>query len=292
MARIGVAGAGRVGAVLAAAFREAGHEIVSVAGESDASRIRIQALLPGVAVDKPSAVARAADVLLVTVPDDALRNVVAMLSAAGAIRDGQYVVHTSGRHGTGVLAPAAERGARVAAMHPAMTFTGTEIDLPRLPATVFGCTGAEDVRPVVEGLVAHLGARTVWVGEEQRVRYHAALAHGANHLVTLVHQASELLRGAGVDTPADVVRPLMQAALDNALAYGDAALTGPIARGDAQTVREHLRTLADAPPETLESYVAMGRATANRAARDGRLDPVRAAAVVGLLDDALLGVRS
>ncbi|HWL98976.1 MAG TPA: DUF2520 domain-containing protein [Nocardioidaceae bacterium] len=292
MARIGVIGAGRVGAVLAAAFREAGHEIVSVAGESAASRIRIQTLLPGVAVDKPSVVARAADVLLVAVPDDALRNVVAMLSAAGAIRDGQYVVHTSGRHGTGVLAPAAERGARVAAMHPAMTFTGTDLDLPRLPATVFGCTGAADVRPVVDGLVGLLGARTVWVGEEQRVRYHAALAHGANHLVTLVHQASELLRGAGVDAPADVVRPLMQAALDNALAYGDAALTGPIARGDVQTVREHLRTLADAPPETLESYVAMGRATANLAARDGRLDPARAAAIVGLLDDALPGVRS
>ncbi|MGH3317975.1 MAG: Rossmann-like and DUF2520 domain-containing protein [Nocardioidaceae bacterium] len=292
MARIGVVGAGRVGAVLAAAFREAGHDIVSVAGESDASRIRIQTLLPGIAVRKPSAVAKAADILLVTVPDDALRNVVAMLSAAGAIHDRQYVVHTSGRHGTGVLVPAAERGAHVAAMHPAMTFTGTDLDLPRLPATVFGCTGVDDVRPVVEGLVADLRARTVWVDEEQRVRYHAALAHGANHLVTLVQQASELLRGAGVDAPADVVRPLMQAALDNALAYGDAALTGPIARGDVQTVREHLRTLADAPPETFESYVAMGRATANRAAFDGRLDPARAAAIVGLLDDALQGVRS
>lgn len=292
MARIGVVGAGRVGAVLAAAFREAGHDIVAVAGESDASRIRIQTLLPGIAVRKPSAVARAADILLVTVPDDALRNVVAMLSAAGAIHDGQYVVHTSGRHGTDVLAAAAERGARVAAVHPAMTFTGTDLDVPRLPATVFGCTGADEVRPVVEGLVTDLHARTVWVDEEQRVRYHAALAHGANHLVTLVQQAGELLRGAGVDAPADVVRPLMQAALDNALAYGDAALTGPIARGDVQTVREHLRTLADAPPATLESYVAMGRATANRAALDGRLDPARAAAIVGLLDDALLGVRS
>jgi predicted short-subunit dehydrogenase-like oxidoreductase (DUF2520 family) len=293
MARIGVVGAGRVGAVLAAAFREAGHDIVSVAGESDASRIRIQTLLPGIAVRKPSAVARAADILLVTVPDDALRNVVAMLSGAGAIHDGQYVVHTSGRHGTDVLAPAAKHGgARVAAMHPAMTFTGTDLDLPRLPATVFGCTGADEVRPVVEGLVTDLQARTVWIDEEHRARYHAALAHGANHLVTLVQQASELLRGAGVDAPADVVRPLMQAALDNALAYGDAALTGPIARGDVQTVREHLLTLAAAPPETLESYVAMGRATASRAAFDGRLDPARAAAIVGLLDDALLGVRS
>jgi predicted short-subunit dehydrogenase-like oxidoreductase (DUF2520 family) len=286
MARIGVIGAGRVGAVLAAALRGAGHEIVAVAGESDASRTRIETLLPGIPVRKPSAVARAADILLLTVPDDALSNVAAMLSASKAIHPGQYVVHSSGRHGTDVLAPAAGRGAHIAAMHPAMTFTGTDVDLARVPAAVFGCTGDDDVRPVVERLVADLGGRPVWIGEEQRVLYHAALAHGANHLVTLVNQATDLLRGAGVTDPAAIVRPLMQAALDNALAYGDAALTGPIVRGDVQTVRDHLQTLADTSLETLESYVSMGRATANHAVLDGRLQPQRAAAVVEALNDA------
>src|SRR5690606_7978014 len=97
--RVGVIGAGRVGAVLAAALQSAGHHVVAAAGESDASRGRIEALLPGVPVAKPSDVARASDLLLLTVPDDMLGNVVAMLSASGAIRPGQYVVHTSGRHG-------------------------------------------------------------------------------------------------------------------------------------------------------------------------------------------------
>ncbi|MDQ4085976.1 MAG: DUF2520 domain-containing protein [Actinomycetota bacterium] len=286
MARIGVVGAGRVGAVLAAALRGAGHEVVAVAGESDASRTRIETLLPGIPVRKPSAVARAADILLLTVPDDALANVAAMLSASKAVQPGQYVVHTSGRHGTEVLAPAAERGAHIAAMHPAMTFTGTDLDLVRVPAAVFGCTGGDDARAVVEGLVADLGGRAVWIGEEQRVLYHAALAHGANHLVTLVNQATDLLRAAGVADPAAIVRPLAQAALDNALSYGDAALTGPIVRGDVQTVRAHLQTLADTSLETLESYVAMGRATANHAVLDGRLQPHRAAAVVEALNDA------
>jgi predicted short-subunit dehydrogenase-like oxidoreductase (DUF2520 family) len=286
MARIGVVGAGRVGAVLAAALRGAGHEIVAVAGESDASRTRIETLLPGIPVRKPSAVARESDVLLLTVPDDALSNVAAMLSASRAIHAGQYVVHTSGRHGTDVLTPAAERGAHIAAMHPAMTFTGTDVDFTRVPATVFGCTGGDDVRAVVEGLVAELGGRPVWIGEEQRVLYHAALAHGANHLVTLVNQVTDLLRATGIAGPAAVVRPLMQAALDNALAYGDAALTGPIVRGDVQTVRAHLQTLADTSLETLESYVSMGRATANHAVLDGRLQPHRAAVVVEALNDA------
>ena len=131
MTRIGVVGAGRVGAVLAAALRTAGHDIVAVAGESPASRTRIETLLPGVHVDKPTAVARACDLLLLTVPDDMLENVVNMLSAAGAIRSGQYVVHTSGKHGLAALAPAAARGAHVLAMHPAMTFTGTDVDLAR-----------------------------------------------------------------------------------------------------------------------------------------------------------------
>ena len=286
MARIGVVGTGRVGAVLAAALREAGHHIVAVAGESDASRTRVETLLPGVPVRKPSAVARAADILLLTVPDDALSNVAAMLSASGAIQPDQLVVHTSGRHGTDVLLPAQDRGARIAALHPAMTFTGTDVDLGRLPATMFGCTGGEDVREEVEALVGDLRGRPVWVEERQRVLYHAALAHGANHLVTLVNQATDLLRAAGVADPAALARPLLEAALDNALSYGDAALTGPIVRGDVQTVRAHLRTLAGASLETMESYVAMGRATANHAVLDGRLQPQRAAAVVETLNDA------
>src|SRR3712207_3628551 len=121
---IGVIGAGRVGAVLAARLRDAGHEIVAVAGESDASRARAAALLPGVPPRKPTALARSCDLLLLTVPDDMLCNVTAMLAGAGALRSGQRVVHTSGRHGVAVLAPAAALGADVLALHPAMTFTG------------------------------------------------------------------------------------------------------------------------------------------------------------------------
>jgi len=101
MTRIGVIGAGRVGAVLASALRSAGHEIVAAAGESTASRTRMETLLPGVARLKPTDVARSSDLLLLTVPDDMLGNVVTTLAGAGAIRPGQYVVHTSGRHRRG-----------------------------------------------------------------------------------------------------------------------------------------------------------------------------------------------
>ena len=286
--RIGVVGAGRVGAVLAAALRTAGHDVVAVAGESPASRTRIETLLPGVRVDKPSAVARACDLLLLTVPDDMLGNVVTMLSASGAIRAGQRVVHTSGKHGLAVLKPAADLGAEVLAIHPAMTFTGTDVDLGRLSGCRYGVTATLGTHELARELVADLGGSIVWVPEDRRVLYHAGLAHGANHLVTLVTQAMDLLRASGADDPAATLRPLLNAALDNALSYGSAALTGPIVRGDVETVRAHLVDIAASSPATLESYVVMARATANQAVLDGRLLPIRAAKLVGILDDALV----
>ena len=288
MTRIGVVGAGRVGAVLAAALREAGHEIAAVAGESHASRTRIDTLLPGVRVDKPTAVSRACDLLLLTVPDDMLSNVVTMLAASGAIREGQYVVHTSGKHGLAVLQPAADAGAHVLAMHPAMTFTGTDVDLARLAGCVYGVTANPDTEDLAAKLVADLRGRLLRVAEDRRALYHAGLAHGANHLVTLVSQAMDLLRDSGADDPAATLRPLLTAALDNALEYGSAALTGPIVRGDVETVRAHLRDIAANRPATLESYVAMARATANQAVVDGRLLPIRAAKLIGVLNDALV----
>ncbi|WP_408897877.1 Rossmann-like and DUF2520 domain-containing protein [Nocardioides sp. R1-1] len=281
--RVGVIGAGRVGAVLAAGLRAAGHPVVAAAGESDASRRRAADLLPGVALRKPSEVAREAELLLLTVPDDMLPNVVTVLADSGALRAGQVVAHTSGRHGLAVLAPAAAVGARVIALHPAMTFTGTAVDLERLDGCVFGLTAGADERELAESLVADLGGRPTWVPEEMRTLYHAGLAHGANHLVTLVSEAMGLLGAAGVDDPAGTLRPLLEAALDNALAHGDAALTGPIVRGDVQTVAAHLADISTNAPDTVPSYVAMAWATLDRAVTDGRLLPIRAQAIATVL---------
>jgi predicted short-subunit dehydrogenase-like oxidoreductase (DUF2520 family) len=285
--RVGVIGAGRVGAVLAAALRSRGHTIVSVAGESDASKRRAAELLPGIPIAKPTAVARACDVLLLTVPDDMLANVVTQLAASGALRPGQLVAHTSGRHGLEVLEPATQVGARPVALHPAMTFTGTARDLDRLTECVFGVTAGPDERIWAADVVAELGATVIWVPEELRGLYHAGLAHGANHLVTLVTQAMELLGAAGADDPAAILRPLLQAALDNALAEGDSALTGPIVRGDVNTVRAHVAELARTAPDTLPSYVALARATLDRVVTDGRVLPIRASAIRRVLDGAV-----
>ncbi len=130
-----------------------------------------------------------------------------------------------------------------------MTFTGTSVDLDRLSGCVFGLTAEPEEREVAAGLVADLGGRPMWVPESRRALYHAGLAHGANHLVTLVTEAMELLAAAGADDPAATLRPLLTAALDNALEHGDAALTGPIVRGDVNTVRAHLADIAAQAPD-------------------------------------------
>ena len=285
---LGIVGAGRVGSVVGAALRSAGHPVSAVAGESAASRARAALLLPGVHIDKPTAVSRSCDLLLLTVPDDMLSNVVTMLAASGAIRPGQYVAHTSGRHGLAVLEPARQVGAEVLALHPAMTFTGTGVDLDRLPGCAFGVTAESPAAvAMATGLVETLRGHLVWVPEDKRTLYHAGLAHGANHLVTLVAQAMDLLRESGATDPAATLRPLLSAALDNALTMGESALTGPIVRGDVETVRAHVEEITRTAPGTLPSYVALGRATANTAVLDGRLLPIRAAKLIGVLNDAL-----
>ncbi|MEH1017383.1 Rossmann-like and DUF2520 domain-containing protein [Micromonospora sp. CPCC 206060] len=283
---VGVLGGGRVGAVLGAALHAAGHRVVAASGASGATRARIALLLPEAAnLDVPATARAAADLLLVAVPDDALAGVVSGLAEAGALRPGQVVAHTSGAHGTAVLSPAVAVGAGALALHPAMTFTGTPDDLTRLAGISYGVTAPAGLRPLAARLVADLGGVPEWVAETDRPLYHAALAHGANHLVTLVNEAVDRLRDAGVAQPEKVLGPLLRAALDNALRLGDAALTGPVSRGDAGTVEKHLDRLASTAPESLAPYLALARRTAVRAIAAGRLRPVDAESLLGVLAD-------
>jgi predicted short-subunit dehydrogenase-like oxidoreductase (DUF2520 family) len=123
------------------------------------------------------------------------------------------------------------------------------------------------------------------VPEEIRPLYHAALAHGANHLVTLVRDCADLLEKAGVRPAERLIAPLLSAALDNALRHGDRALTGPVARGDAGTVRTHLRELSDVEPELAETYRVLATRTARRAATAGLLPEHAAKDVLTTLED-------
>ncbi len=265
--RVGVIGAGRVGAVLAAALRAAGHEVVGISARSDESRARAAALLPGVPIRTPHELAHDSTLVLLALPDDVLADPggpVQDLVASGALHAGQVVAHTSGRHGLGVLAEVSRTGAVTLAVHPAQTFGGTADDLPRLAGVAYGVTALGRHWPLAEWLAAELGGTAVAVPEELRPLWHAGLAHGANHLVTLVASALDVVRATGASDPAEVLRPLLMAALERTLEQGDAALTGPVARGDADAVAGHLRALESHAPAEAPLYREMARATARR----------------------------
>ncbi|HTS98187.1 MAG TPA: DUF2520 domain-containing protein [Streptosporangiaceae bacterium] len=281
--RVGVVGAGRVGTALATALGRAGHQIAAVSAVSDSSVRRARRDLPGVPVRPPPEVVAAADLILLTVPDDVLPGLVAGLAATGAPFEGRLVAHTSGRHGLAVLDPAVRAGALPLALHPVMTFTGRADDIDKLAGSSFGVTAPDSLRLVAEALVVEMGGEPVFIADSSRDLYHAALASAANHLVTLVTQSADLLREAGVPQPSRMLGPLLYAALDNALRLGDDALTGPVARGDADTVAGHIAALRAAAPEALPAYLALARLTAGRALAAGTLSAPDAQRLLGVL---------
>ena len=283
--RVGVIGVGRVGSVLASALAAAGHHVVAAAAVSVASKARARRMLPDAVIRTPEEVLGQAELVLLTVADDDLPGLVSGLASAGAWRSGQIAVHTSGAHGLGVLTPASAYGVVSLALHPAMTFTGRAEDVDRLPGTVFGITADPDYRAVAEALVIEMQGESVWVPEHARALYHAALSHAANHVVTLLCDATDLLTGAGVENPTRMLAPLVTAAVDNALRLSDAALTGPVSRGDAATVAAHVRAMAREDPAVLPSYAAMVRRTAERAAAAHGISDVAYGQVLAALAD-------
>jgi predicted short-subunit dehydrogenase-like oxidoreductase (DUF2520 family) len=280
---VGVIGAGRVGAVLGAALAAAGHDVVAAAGLSAASAERAARLLPGVPLLPADEVVAAADLVVLAVPDDTLAGLVAGLAETGAWRAGQLTFHTSGAHGLAVLAPAERVGVLPLALHPAMTFSGAAEDADRVLGAPFGVTSRAEHRAVAETLVLEMGGEPFFVAEDDRRLYHAALVTGANHLVTLVAEAADLLRAAGVAAPSQVLAPLLTAALDNGLRRGDRGLTGPVSRGDVGTVRDHLETLTERSPQSVAAYVAMAERTTERALAAGRLKQHEAAPLIEFL---------
>lgn len=174
------------------------------------------------------------------------------------------------------------KGAIPMAIHPAMTFTGTSLDLDRMIGATFAVTAPTAFLPIAQALVVEMGGEPLSLEDGARPLYHAALVHGGNHVVTLVTQAAALLAAAGVEEPGRVLLPLVHASVDGALADAAGAvstLTGPVVRGDAGTVAAHVAVLAHRP-EALHAYRAMALATADLALSGGRIGPVQYADVI------------
>lgn len=272
--RIGVVGAGRVGAVLGAALRLAGHNCIGVSAVSDLSRLRAEALLAGVPIKAADRVVAEAELVILAVPDSVLPDLIRGFSSSKVFIPGQFVAHTSGSYGISVFDSAPQVSPM--AIHPVMTFTGTSVDLARLPDTPFGVTTTEILRPVAEALVFEMGGEPVWVPEESRAIYHTAMVLSSNYLNVLINEAVELLIQTGMESPQRLLAPLLSASLDNALRFGDKSLTGPVARGDSEVIRRHLDALQERP-SSQNAYRALARLATDRALAAGLLSVDQAA---------------
>lgn len=278
---VGIISAGRVGSALGLALERAGHVVVACNAISHASRERARRRLPDTQVLPVPDVAARAELLLLAVPDAELAALVVGLASTGAVRPGTIVVHTSGANGVGVLAPLAEQGCIPLAIHPAMTFTGSDEDIVRLSDTCFAITAADEIGyAIAQSLVLEIGGEPFRVREDARTLYHAALAHAGNHVTTVVLDAVDALRsalqgqellgqelvGGGPGGIAErILAPLARASLENALARGQGALTGPVARGDAAAVAAHLAALDEVDDALAQGYRALSLRTAQRA---------------------------
>lgn len=282
--KIAVIGCGRVGAVLAAAWHRSGHRIVGVTARSDTSRLRAEALVPDAPIVDRARATVDADLVLLSVPDQVLPELVRAMVAEGSLTAGQFVVHPAGRYGLAVLQPAAEAGAIPLAIHPALPLTGTSVDLDRLAGAAFGVTAPESVRSVAEALVVEIGGEPVWVPEQARAGYHAALAFAANFAMTLVNESVALLGESGAEDPGRILGPLVRASVETALERGDRGQTGPIVRADAEAIDAHLQYFDEAAPLAAQAYRALGRLTVDRLLAAGVIDASQASSVLTSLE--------
>ncbi len=256
---IGIVGGGPVGLTLGAALSAAGWRVGAVASRDAARRERFRQLVPGArAFVEPAAILDECHLAILAVPDDAI----AVVAAGLHLYSGQALVHTSGLHGTEVLAAARAAGTSSGSFHPLVAFADVDRALASLPGATVAIEGDEDILDLLAEMAESLGALPVRLGPGSKAAYHAAAVLAAGGLVALLDVVAEVAARAGLDERGAlaVYGPLAAQALGNAGALGiAAALTGPAVRGDAGTIGAHLAALAQDAPAALDAYRALLR---------------------------------
>ncbi len=283
---IAIIGAGRVGTALGALAGKAGWHVKAVADIRPQSARNAARIIGKTAVMSDTEAAGAAGIVLLTVPDDAIAPLCKQLAEAKAFRSGSgaVVAHCSGALTSEALAPARQCGCAVASMHPMQTFPTVEAAVEKLPGAYFFIEGDDDAAAAMEKLARDIGGRPARIARESKALYHAAAVMACNYLVALLDAALATAEKAGIPR-ADALaafEPLIRATVDNVLADGpEKALTGPIARGDIETIRRHLQAIDELEMKRL--YRAAGQWTAGLARRKGTIDDAMAEAVRKIL---------
>jgi predicted short-subunit dehydrogenase-like oxidoreductase (DUF2520 family) len=285
---VAVVGAGAVGTALARRLAGQGIPVRAVlsrdAADAQALAERVGASVASEAwTDLPEAVR----VVFLCVPDDALPNVARALAGVAHPWARTIVGHTSGAHPAAVLAPLAEAGAATLSFHPLQTFT------PNTPPGAFadiaiGIEGDPEAVAVGTALARALGARPVELSGRGKALYHCAAALASNGLVALMAVVEELLAAADVEeeeaSAAALMAPLVEQTWANLTsAPPEGVLTGPVARGDRDTVAAHLEALREEAPHLLPLYATLSTEMARVAVRGGTAEAATAEELLQML---------
>ncbi len=209
-----------MGAVLGQALAAAGHQIVGIATTDAANIERAEALLPQVAVISVPQIIQQSDLVLLAIPAEEIENTVAGIAEAGLFRPGQLLAHTAGEFGFGILEPAVSKGVIPLAIHPAMTFTGTSVDLSRIRESYFAVAAPNVALPIAQALVIEMGAEPIVISEQDRKTYFEAISVANNFSKLIVSQSIGLLESVGVENARSVLAPVIRSAVEEALAEG------------------------------------------------------------------------
>jgi predicted short-subunit dehydrogenase-like oxidoreductase (DUF2520 family) len=267
-------GAGRVGTAVAALLVAAGHAIRGVASRSPSSVARAVELLDAPEIGLEPADWPDAEVVLIGAGDEAIGRIA---RGAASRLSGRIVVHFAGSLGVEPLLSAVDAGAVGCALHPVQAFPDVGTAIARLPGSAWGvtCSAPEAERWAADLIATDLQGEPRIVQEDHRPLWHAASVMTSNGIAALLSSSEALLDEIGVDTPIGVVGPLAAGTVANAREGGGGGptLTGPVVRGEASTVRRHLRAIGHGAPSTLDGYVAVTRLILAAAVRSGRLQP-------------------
>lgn len=258
--RVSIIGAGRVGTAMAVLLSEKGRDVVLVSDPLPEARERAARLSGARAVDDPVEAAREADVVLVTTPDEAVLPTSELVSGALADLSGKTFIHMSGALPLAALAPLAGRGADVLSIHPLQTFADLEGARTALPGSTFGITCEPGLEGWARSFVAVLDGRAKVVDDADKALYHAAAVLACNLVTMVEYGAMSATRELGFSQEEflEAFMPLAEAAVRNVARLGPAAaLTGPLARGDIETVRGHLEALRRIDGALEEMYRAV-----------------------------------
>lgn len=237
--------------------------------------------------------ARLAKIIFITTKDGQIESTCERLVRDGIIDNSHTVVHTSGAIGLDALKAAVEIGTGVVSLHPMQSFAEIEFAIDKIPGSFFGVTtlGDNKSRDVAISIIEELGGTPIDIADENKTIYHAAACAASNYLVTLLDLVRQLLNTTEIpdDLAMDTIMPLVKGTISNIEAVGtEQALTGPIARGDADTISRHidqLTQLVQSNQATVDAYKVLGRLTIDLALRKGSIDKTAASKMVSILGD-------